>query len=195
MTLLKYFFVLSAMVVLVNAAYGAESADDQANTTEQAPVSDNESAHDDSEDPPVVFVESSDEKMNQAMQKARDTFPQFVANWQQKNINYSLKFGLKTHDGELHHIWFNPTEMKDGTITAVCANNPRSIPGLSLGDERVLDIAQLSDWLILTADAKCYGGYTIRVLAELDESLDLPYEFVEFPTEDEEADLGSDKDN
>ena len=62
-----------------------------------------------------------------------------------------------------------------------CANDPENIAGLRFGDVRTVDRSQVSDWMIME-NGECYGGYTIRVLSELDPANAPPLKFVDYPT-------------
>jgi len=129
---------------------------------------------------PVINVEDSDQAMNAAISTARQTFPQFLANWQTKpNDGASIKFGVPASDGSLEHIWFEPTNITETEITGVCGNDPAQVPGLKLGDTRTFKRSELSDWMILDG-TKCYGGYTIQVLVKMEPENAPPLEFVEF---------------
>lgn len=106
--------------------------------------------------------------MKAAISTAKETFHQFEENWKRADVDsYSIKLAMKTDADGLEHIWFTPLKIEGDQITASCANDPENIPGLRFGDVRVVDRADISDWLIMERE-KCYGGYTIRVLAEQD---------------------------
>ncbi|HEY0981725.1 DUF2314 domain-containing protein [Schlesneria sp.] len=129
----------------------------------------------------VTRIEDSDEEMNAAMQKAKETFHQFEKNWQRLDIEgYSIKLGLKTdHDG-LEHIWFTPIKIDPNQITATCANDPVEIARLKFGDTVKVDRSAVSDWMI-HENGKCYGGYTIRVLAEREPDHAPPLIYADYP--------------
>jgi len=130
--------------------------------------------------PPIINVEKENNKMNDAIQTAKTTFPKFIENWKTlKNNGYSIKVAMKTTDNGTEHIWFNPSEIRGDVITAECANEPRNIAGLKLGDVREINVKDISDWMIVVGK-KCYGGYTIRVLAKQDPKNAPPFEFVDF---------------
>ena len=132
------------------------------------------------DNPPVIDVDSENQQMNTAIEKAKETLNQFFANYKKiENDGYSLKFGLETSDGGIEHIWFNPLEVKGETIKAECANEPRDIPDLKLGDIIDLKREQITDWMIVTGN-KCYGGYTVRVLAEIDPENAPPFVYADF---------------
>lgn len=132
------------------------------------------------DNPPIIDVDSEDQQMNAAIEQAKATLNQFFDNYKSiENDGYSLKFGLKTSDDGIEHIWFNPLEIDGNTIKAECGNEPRNIPDLKLGDVRDLKRDQITDWMIVSGN-KCYGGYTIRVLAERDPENAPPFEYADF---------------
>lgn len=130
---------------------------------------------------PVVNVEDDDAEMVEAIETAKKTLVFFENNWRtMKNDGYSLKFALPTNDGGLEHIWFSPSKIEGKKITGKCANDPVSVPGLKFGDIRTVNRSDVSDWMIVVGN-KCFGGYTIRVLADRDPAAAPPLEFVDPP--------------
>ncbi len=129
---------------------------------------------------PVVKVEHDNEKMNAAMEKARDTFPLFLRNWKtMPNDGASVKIAVPTPDDSLEHIWFEPITITNDEVTGTCANDPANVPGLKYGDKRTFKRSDISDWMIMVG-RKCYGGYTIRVLCEIEPEGAPPLEFADF---------------
>ena len=133
-------------------------------------------------DPNVVNIEEGDADMMAAFEKAKSSFDFFEKNWKtMENDGYSLKFSLRADDGQYEHIWFSPTKIEGEMITGECANVPRNISGLSLGDSRTVGRDTVSDWMIIVGN-KCFGGYTIRVMAERDPDRAPKFEFVDPPS-------------
>ena len=129
---------------------------------------------------PVVQVQGSSVEMNEAIKTARETFPQFVDKWKSMPSDaVSVKFKVPTDDDGVEHIWFEPIEITDTQITGTCGNDPAKVSGLKLGDVRTFDREKMTDWMILVGD-KCYGGYTVRVLAKMQPDKAPPLEFVDF---------------
>ncbi len=129
----------------------------------------------------VVSVADDDPEMVAAIATAKETLSFFEENWEtMKSDGYSLKFALPTTDDGLEHIWFSPTKIQGDKITGECANDPAKIPGLKIGDTRTVSRDDVSDWMIVVEN-KCYGGYTIRVLAKRDSDIVPPFEFVDPP--------------
>jgi uncharacterized protein YegJ (DUF2314 family) len=129
--------------------------------------------------PGVVNVEDDDPEMIAAIKTAKETFGFFESNWEtMESDGCSLKLALTTSDGGLEHIWFSPTSIQGNEITGECANDPVNVPGLKFGDTRTVTRNDLSDWMIVVGN-KCYGGYTIRVLAKRDPEGAPPLEFMD----------------
>ena len=135
----------------------------------------------DSSGPPILNVEEDDAEMNAAIAAAKKTLPFFEKNWQtMESDGFSVKFALPTSDGELEHIWFSPTSFNGNDVTGECANDPVKVPGLKLGDVRTVSRDSVSDWMIVVGN-RCFGGYTIRVLASRQPGSAPPFEFVDPP--------------
>ena len=77
-------------------------------------------------------------------------------------------------------ITLNPSKIEGDTITAECANEPRDIPNLEMGQVRELSTDLVSDWMLIVGK-KCYGGYTLQVTIKVQPELakQIPYEFVD----------------
>lgn len=128
---------------------------------------------------PVVGVEDDDARMTAAMDKARETFPLFLKHWQSMPSDAtSVKIAVPTADDSLEHIWFAPVSIADNKITATCGNDPANVPDLKYGDERTFELSDVSDWMIMSGKT-CYGGYTVRVLSEMEPENAPPLEFAE----------------
>ena len=128
----------------------------------------------------VVSIDASDAEMNAAMERARETFPQFLAKWESMPSDaVSVKVGLPTSDDSLEHIWFIPMKITDEEITGTCGNDAVRIPGLKYGDVRTFKCSEISDWMIMVGN-QCYGGYTIRVMAKREPENTPPFDFLDF---------------
>jgi len=129
---------------------------------------------------PVINVDETNGAMNEAIETAKSTFHHFLDNWEtMPNATSSVKFGVPTSDDSLEHIWFEPIKITDTEITGICGNEPARVPGLKLGDMRTFKRSEMSDWMILD-ESNCYGGYTIRVLVEMEPENAPPFKFVDF---------------
>ncbi|MCA9107266.1 MAG: DUF2314 domain-containing protein [Planctomycetales bacterium] len=128
----------------------------------------------------VVGVDPSDADMNDAMQHAVDTFPLFEANWKSiPNDGVGVKFAIPTSDGRFEFVWFEPLVIANNEIECICANDTIDTPGLKLGDRRVFSTQDVKDWVIFDGN-KCFGGYTMRVMAKIDPEFVPAFEFLDF---------------
>lgn len=135
-------------------------------------------------DPNFRAIEDDDAEMNAAIKSAQATLKFFENNWKSMpNDGYSLKFAMRTSDGDLEHIWFAPTGIEGDQFTGECANEPVNVPGLKLHDVRTVSRDAVTDWMIV-AGRKCYGGYTIRVISKREPENAPPFIFVDPPKED-----------
>ena len=117
--------------------------------------------------------------MNAAIETARQTFPQFLKSWKSMpSDGVSVKVGLPTSDDDIEHIWFEPITITDTDVIGICGNDPNKIPNLKLGDRRKFSRSEVSDWMILVGD-KCYGGYTVRVLSQMEPENAPPFTFLD----------------
>jgi uncharacterized protein YegJ (DUF2314 family) len=129
---------------------------------------------------PVVKVEETDQAMNEAIESARKSFPQFLKHWKTMSSDgVGVKVGLPTADGDVEHIWFKPITITDTEVTGICSNDPYGIPNLSFGDKRTFQRSDVTDWMIVVGN-KCYGGYTVRVLSEMEPENSPGLTFVDF---------------
>jgi uncharacterized protein YegJ (DUF2314 family) len=137
----------------------------------------------------VVSVDERNEEMNLAILRAKETFRSFERNWRLPEIeSCSLKFAMDTDIDRIEHVWFTPVRIEGDQITARCANDPKNVRCLKIGDVRTLDRASLSDWMIM-AGGKCYGGYTIRALAKIDPSSVPKLQFADYPEDGKDTKL------
>ena len=127
---------------------------------------------------PVVYVEDDNDAMEAAKIKAKGTLSKFIMKWEQDPVpgGCSVKIGVKTIDDDLEHIWFEPLNFTEAEFTGICANDPAKVANLKLGDKRTFPRNAISDWMILDGDT-CYGGYTIRVLSEMEPENAPPFVF------------------
>lgn len=116
--------------------------------------------------PDVVMVSDEDALMNAAKDQAQKTFATFLGEMAapHPNTHYSVK--LMFQDGDaVEHIWVNQLTYEGGVLTGVVDNEPVNVKNVRLGQNVVVFVDRVSDWLILR-DGKYLGGYTIRVLRD-----------------------------
>jgi len=121
-------------------------------------------------EPDVYNLEESDNGMNNAIEKAKQTFNKFETvfkNDTQKLNYYSIKQSFPTPDGGSEHIWIGQINLVDDNYKGVVGNEPINTKAVKLGDVIVVDKKSLSDWMIVNnSTGKTKGGYTIRVIRD-----------------------------
>jgi uncharacterized protein YegJ (DUF2314 family) len=116
---------------------------------------------------PVVEFSEEDAAMNGAIEEARRTYPQFLADFAaapaHQTQNYMVKVGLPADGGGQEHIWVDNLRRENGRLVGALANEPVYLPGMHLGSRVEIDDTLVSDWAIITAQGM-YGSYTTRVM-------------------------------
>jgi uncharacterized protein YegJ (DUF2314 family) len=142
-------------------------------------------------DDDVMTVESSDDAINAAIERARSTFDTFTRELTNADADpgmFAVKIEFKTDSGapfESEHIWLNDVSVDGDTISGTIGNVPDYVSALKEGEAATASVKDLSDWYFIK-DGKMHGGYTIRVFRdrmtqEEREAFDkdFPYEFAD----------------
>ena len=109
----------------------------------------------------VVAYATANEALRAARRKAQDTLPRFVSLMKSgMKATFTIKFPL-TQNGNTEHIWLQVADMRDGAFIGRLANKPVNGTNYEIGQPMTVDMADVEDWMVRTADA-IYGGYTAR---------------------------------
>lgn len=115
----------------------------------------------------VYSVHSDDKDMNRAMQKARETYSEFLKalkdSTNAKNKDFSVKLKFAYGDGEAEHMWLNDLDLMGDNLLGVLNNDPVSISRVRSGDTLLINRDSVSDWMYVKS-GKLVGGYTIKAL-------------------------------
>ncbi|WP_315055555.1 DUF2314 domain-containing protein [Chryseobacterium indoltheticum] len=118
-------------------------------------------------EPDVVLVETEDDEMNTAIESAKKTFKSdFHQALLSKNPNFSnftIKQKFDTPSGGGEHIWIGDIIFDYGKYHGIIQNEPMEPIGVKLGDEVVVNVENLSDWMYYDNN-KVKGAYTVKVL-------------------------------
>lgn len=119
-------------------------------------------------EPDVLSVADDDSSMNDAIQKARETVQTFIDRVEADDGSAQMMFKAKFTGGDQdEHMWVSNVRVEDGELVGILNNEPAfGGKGVSMGDEVREDPSKVSDWMIIEADRKLTGGYTIRVLRD-----------------------------
>ncbi len=111
---------------------------------------------------PIVEVSADDAAMQKAQEKARQTWPEFVAAYEENTgENYSVKSPV-TRNGNTEFIWISITAIEGEKIYGILGNEPHNLGSLRLGSKVSADIADLNDWGYINSEGEFIGGYTIQ---------------------------------
>lgn len=113
---------------------------------------------------PVMTVRESDERMNAATAKARETSGQWLsvlADPPAGTANITFKFPLEGYE----HIWVGDVSRDGEYLAGALQNNPHS-EGWRLGDRVRVPIADISDWGYVDPVGRAHGFYTVRVMLD-----------------------------
>lgn len=118
--------------------------------------------------PDVYHVSSTEDRMNQAMEKARLTlgyFKESLTNPGAHQQYFSLKAAIV--DGEMvEHIWLTEVSFDESNIFyGKIGNAPLNVRTVKMGQDVGVSFDDVSDWMIVE-EGRLIGGYTIRVLRE-----------------------------
>lgn len=113
----------------------------------------------------ISIVPDDDERMNDAMIKARATVNTFLSAMKSPSQNMSM-FSIKVHfkDGTKdEHMWISGVVFDGTHFHGVIANDPQLVKNFKAGQKVSVPINEISDWMFLQ-DNKLVGGETLRVV-------------------------------
>jgi uncharacterized protein YegJ (DUF2314 family) len=115
---------------------------------------------------PIIEVADNDPLMRQAVEKARQGWPQFVAAYDAgAGENFSVKAPV-THSGNTEFIWISVTSVEGERVYGTLANDPGDLGPLQLGSKVSVPVAELNDWAFIDAGGNMAGGFTIEAVQQ-----------------------------
>jgi len=118
-------------------------------------------------EPDVYTINSSDSKMNEAIENAKKSFDLFQNALTSKNPDFeyfSIKQKFDTPQGG-EHIWVQDITFVDSQFIGIIGNEPVNTNEVSLGDTITIDKNKISDWMYFDKGI-VRGGFTIKVLRD-----------------------------
>lgn len=118
-------------------------------------------------EPDIYNIESSDSKMNKAIEKAKNSIQLFQDALKSNNPNYeyfSIKQRFDTSKGG-EHIWVQDIKLVDSQFVGIIGNEPLNNKEVSLGDTITIDKNKISDWMYFDKGI-VKGGFTIKVIRD-----------------------------
>lgn len=105
---------------------------------------------------PIYMITTSETKRMKALAEERIFY--FKSELNKDNVHGLMKFGLlvdheyQNESGDSkEHIWFEVIDIKGSKIKAILTQDPYYISGLAANDEMLLDIKDMTDWLLYTS--------------------------------------------
>jgi uncharacterized protein YegJ (DUF2314 family) len=115
----------------------------------------------------AINVNNTDAEMNAAVQKARDTLPDFWSKLETPKdgeADFSLKVEVADEaNGQIEHFWLTDIVRKDGKIVGIISNEPQTVKTVARGQSYEINPEKISDWLY-KRNGKVVGNETMRVL-------------------------------
>lgn len=122
---------------------------------------------------PIFFAETGNPVMNNAFQRAQETFGYFwrELSWEYRRIVPGLEvacvkvaFSQNVKKEQIvEHMWINEVSFNGETIKGVLLNDPNQLTNVSRGQDVEIPLAQVSDWLFVRG-GKTFGGFTIQAM-------------------------------
>lgn len=113
---------------------------------------------------PIIEIDADDPLMKQAVLKARENWPQFVAAYENRaGVNFSIKAPV-THQGKTEFIWVSVTSIEGARVYGELANEPGNLGALKLGSKVSVLVDELNDWCFVDAKGNLAGGFTIEAV-------------------------------
>jgi uncharacterized protein YegJ (DUF2314 family) len=113
---------------------------------------------------PVLRFRRDDPEMTEAIVRARASLPAFLDALQAGGADgYAVKVFFDTVDGHGEYIWVGNVTLSDGQLLGVLFNEPNGVPGLHRGDQVLVRMFDVADWIIFDRGEKL-GGFTHAVM-------------------------------
>jgi uncharacterized protein YegJ (DUF2314 family) len=105
--------------------------------------------------------------MKAAIQQARDTLPLFVKAYKSPTPTQTY-FSIKARfpygdDRNAEYMWISNLSLEESRFKGIMDNEPIYVNNIHLGDTVVVEMDDISDWMIID-NGRLLGGFTIHVL-------------------------------
>jgi len=113
---------------------------------------------------PILEVSGDDPLMVAAVEKARTSWPKFVAAYEaNEGENFSVKAPVTAGDNT-EFIWISVTAIEGDLIYGELANDPADLGKLKLGSKVSVPLEELNDWCYMDRKGNLTGGFTIEAV-------------------------------
>lgn len=114
---------------------------------------------------PVIPISDDDPELLASVEKAKETWPQFVAAFQEQPDDCS-DFGVKvklTEQGETEFIWLEVIGLEPRYVHGTLANDPVALGDLKLGSQVEVPLEDVQDWCYMK-DGEPIGLYSLAAI-------------------------------
>jgi uncharacterized protein YegJ (DUF2314 family) len=114
---------------------------------------------------PIIEVSPDDPLMKQAVEKARQKWPTFVAAFE---ANAGQKFAVKapiTQAGNTEFIWIMVTSLEGDFVYGELGNDPGNLGRLKLGSKVSVRVTDVNDWGYIDSHGNLTGVFTREAMA------------------------------
>jgi uncharacterized protein YegJ (DUF2314 family) len=116
---------------------------------------------------PVLRVEAGDADMQRATAEARQRWPEFVAHFARRIPGSDRPFTVKAafaEGEEEEFMWVQVQQIDGERIVGLLGNQPHRLTELHAGQQVVVPVAEIVDWLCADERDRPLGGWTQAVL-------------------------------
>lgn len=121
---------------------------------------------------PVIEIADDDPDLVASIEKARETWPEFVAAFQEKGRGCT-NFGVKaemTFEDEKEYIWLDVIGLEPRYVHGTLANDPVALGDLKLGSQVEVPLEDVQDWCYLK-NGEPVGLYSLAAVQKAHERL------------------------
>src|SRR5262249_15615814 len=116
--------------------------------------------------PPIIHVPDDDQRMQHAVEEARQRWPRLVAAYEARAGEKFCVKGKVTRGGNTEFIWIMVTSLEGEQVYGELANDPGDLGPLKLGSKVSVRVADLNDWCYIDPKGNLAGGFTIEAVQQ-----------------------------
>ena len=117
-----------------------------------------------SQDPDTLVRDYDEKEMEQAIERARSTFDQFLERFRSPEPGdeaFSVKVRIEDPNG-IEHFWLENLKLDAEPYSGDIGNDPGIVKSVRLGQRHSFSRKDISDWMYM-ANGKMEGNFTLRV--------------------------------
>jgi len=115
---------------------------------------------------PVIEIDRDDPAMIDAVEQARERWPEFVAAFPEGANDERFLVKAEFRDGEhTEFMWLQVTHARINEIHGLLVNEPHELENVHCGLSVRVPVDRLNDWIYPDGNGKMVGGFTLGVIA------------------------------